>query len=184
MNFKKLNFNDLKNFLKKFIYWVLSIIGIIIISLVISFVILFFTFGTEAKNQKEFDEYKSAGDCRILNSAFAYDKNYKFEIHSFIQKTTPTKENDFQQFKKLYHLYAVDENDRIYDVSNGNNYQNMSYEDFFKLNNYIYDELLVSGEINKNHFNLKVEWDNIIELPALASIIMLPVYYSNYKIYR
>jgi hypothetical protein len=164
----------------KLIKWILIAVGI----LIFIFAILFFMFGSEAKNQTEFDKKKSAGNCRILNTAFAYDNNYKFEIHSFIQKVTPTKENGFKEFKKLIHLYAVDENNRIYDVSNGENIQNMSYEDYFKLGNYVYDELLVSGEMNKNHFYINFEFDNIIESPALGSFFALSIYYFTYKIYR
>jgi hypothetical protein len=170
----------MKNLFIKLIKWILIAVGI----LIFIFTILFFTFGSEAKNQIEFDKKKSAGNCRILNTAFAYDNNYKFEMHSFIQKVTPTKENGFKEFRKLIHLYAVDENNRIYDVSNGVNIQNMSYDDFFKMNNYVFDELLLSGEINKKHFYINFELENIIEKTAIGASILLPIYYSNYKIYR
>lgn len=70
----------IKNLFIKLIKWILIAVGI----LIFIFAILFFMFGSEAKNQIEFNKDKSAGDCRILNTAFAYDKNYKFEIHSFI----------------------------------------------------------------------------------------------------
>lgn len=151
---------------------------------IITIVVIIYMFGFEAKNQKEFLKDKSAGNCRILNTAFAYDNNYRFEMHSFIEEITPTKENGFKQYKKLIHLYAVDENKKIYDVSNGVNIQNISYDDFFKMNNYVYDKLLLSGEINKKHFYIHYELKNIFEETVIGASIALPIYYFTYKIYR
>lgn len=162
-----------------------SVIFLIPIYFLILFLyLIIYPFIYEAKNQKEFDEDKSAGNCRIVNTALAYDKNYKFEMHSFTIKDTPTKENGFKEFKKLIHVYAVDENNRIFDESNGKKIQNMSYDDFYKMNNYIYDELLLSGEINKNHFRIHYDLKNIFNKNVISASMALPIYYITYKIYR
>ena len=165
------------------------VVKVVIFLIPILFLILFLYFTIysyiyEAKNQIEYDKKKSAGNCRILNTALAYDNNYKFEMHSFTIKDTPTKENGFKEFKKLIHVYAVDENNRIYDVSNGVNIQNMSYDDFFKMNNYVFDELLLSGEINKNHFQINYESENLTKIELYGALIGLYTYYLTYKIYR
>lgn len=175
-----MSFSNIMSFLKKHRIFIFVIIIFILIA--ISIIILMFSY--EAKNQIEFSKNESAGNCRILNTAFAYDNNYKFEMHSFTIKDTPTKENGFKEFKKIIHIYAVDENNRIYDVSNGANIQNITYDEYYKMNNYVYDELLLSGEINKNHFHINYELENKFEKTVIGASIALPIYYLTYKIYR
>ena len=161
---------------KKLLYTSISIIAI---SIIIALILVIFIFSSEAIRQEAFSPEDSAGNCRIVNTKYAYDNNLSFEVHEFIQKVEPTKENGFKKYIKEVHLYAVDENKKIYDVSNNSETIGSSYEEYINKRNIINDELFVSGQFNKKNFETNIhEYFNIT---ALSTLIALRIYYYTYK---
>lgn len=74
----------------------------------------------------------------------------------------------------------VDENKRIYDVSNGSNIEGITYEEFLKKENVISDELLISGKMSKDNYNYDMHtYTNIM---AITGMIALEIYYDTYKL--
>lgn len=171
---------NVKSILKIVGIFILGIIGTVVVYLLYSKV--WYPFYFEAKYQQEFNKEQSAGDCRILNSKYAYENNMGIEVHSLILKVTPNNENGFKEYIKVYHVYAVDKNNKIYDVSNNSKELGLSYDEYIKVKNIVYDEKLLSAKLNKNDFSFHIEKFCVQE--TIASLIALPIYYITYKLNR
>ncbi|MFW0702095.1 hypothetical protein ACN09M_03630 [Aliarcobacter butzleri] len=152
------------------------------------FIIIIYTkvwkpFHYEAKNQLEFNHNISAGDCRFKNTAYAYDNNIGFEVHRIKYIIKPSKENNFkEEIKTIEHIYAVDNDKKIFDISNGKKILGVTYKKYMNGNNIISDELLLSGKINKNQFYFTI--NNYFDTLTLSSLIVLPIYFITYKLNR
>lgn len=157
---------------KKLLYTSISIIAI---SIIIALILVIFIFSSEAIRQEAFSPEDSAGNCRIVNTKYAYDNNYSFEMHYFI-KVDPENRN---KYIKGIHLYAIDQDKKIYDISNNTKTIGSSYEEYINKRNIIYDELLVSGQFNEENFNTNIH--EYLNITALTSLIALPIYYYTYK---
>ena len=150
-------------------------IFIIVLASIIASIAIIFMYSSEARSQLEFDKPTSAGNCRIVNTKYAYDNNFNFEMHYFIKVDS----EDSNKYIKGIHLYAVDQDKKIYDISNNSKTIASSYEEYINKRNIIYDELLVSGQFNQENFKTNIhEYFNIT---ALSSLIALPIYYYTYK---
>lgn len=159
-----------------------NIIISILIGLLLAISIIFYIFHYEAKYQLPFSEDNSKGECRYKNTAYAYDNNLGFEGHRITFKSKPSEKNNFKEsIETVIHVYAVDKDKKIYDVSNGTRILGVSYDEYMK-GNIISDELLFSGKLNKNEYDFTIVkfWSK----DSLSSFLALKVYYCTYKLNR
>lgn len=165
---------------------VLLIVGVIIFCIFIIIIIynkVWKPFHYEAKYQLEFNHNISEGDCRFKNTAYAYDNNIGFEVHRVKYIVKSSKENNFkEETKTVEHIYAVDNDKKIFDISNGERILGVTYEEYMRGKNIISDELLLSGKINKNEFYFTI--NNYFDKLTLSSLIVLPIYFITYELNR
>ena len=150
-------------------------IFIIVLASIIASIAIIIMFSSEARSQLEFNKPTSAGNCRIVNTKYEYDNNFSIEMHYFIKVDTENR----NKYIKGIHLYAIDQDKKIYDISNNTKTIGSSYEEYINKRNIIYDELLVSGQFNEENFNTNIH--EYLNITALTSLIALPIYYYTYK---
>ena len=122
------------------------------LSLSLATFIVFTLIGTyipyyEAKNLKELSHSRSAGNCRIVNTALAIDNGYK--TYYINKKGYKDKER---------HIVAVDNNFTVYDLSRGSNaLPNEKIDHYLNKNDfYVYS---IIDTLNP-HYNYFEENDN------------------------
>lgn len=114
-----------------------------IISIIVIFTIMIIY---ESVSQKESIKLLSKGDCRIVNINYAYKNNLNFEVHE-----VKILDNETKKVKLVTHVFAIDDNKNVYDVSNNKEIINMPYNQYMK--NVIEDNFLINGSFK----NKKIE---------------------------
>ena len=163
----------------KFITVLKGCLLIIVLFVVLFASLLLSLYVYEAVSQKE-NFFSKSGNCRIVNTKLAYNNNYNLELHSikFID-SNHNQEKGYHKIEDGYHVFAVDNKNKVHDISNKNNFLDKDYNSYLK--NFLENKKLITFYLNGNGLRFKIE--DYSNKETYISILNTYIHYFVYKIF-